>query len=87
MIMTSCMTARGLIATPHVSAGPTDSEVNPHATGFQALFAAARARCNISNGAEMQTAFALSRAAPMLVEFPLFARERCRLAFVAPSQS
>ena len=51
------MTAGRLIATANVSASPADSEVNPLAARFQAFLAAARARFNLPDGAQMRAAF------------------------------
>ena len=80
-IMTGCMATRRLIATTNVSAGPADSEVNPHAAGFQTLFAAARARGDIPDGAEMQAAFTHDRTAPRLLESPYFAHRAVSVSF------
>ena len=57
MKMLGCMTAGRLIATANVSASPADSEVNPLAARFQAFLAAARARFNLPDGAQMRAAF------------------------------
>src|ERR1700722_14620807 len=50
-IMSGCMTPWRLIATTNVSARPANSEVNPFATGFQTLLAAACAWFNLPDGA------------------------------------
>jgi hypothetical protein len=51
------MTPWRLIATTNVSARPANSEVNPFATGFQTLLAAACAWFNLPDGAKMRAAF------------------------------